>query len=255
MNAGVFWCTGACGSGKTYTLRKRLGHTLRTTRWSALVLDANGEFCEPRDDAMTGPTFARTTAVATVGDARAALRDGRRLVALDVRKVAVDYKLANPFAPVADELANVAIERGGIVLVVPEAHWSMRESYPLPPALGRIVHQWRHLGVCLWADTQNPADVKKEALAAANYLYIHRSAPRDLPQFRNVGGVELVEAVRRLGALADGTGQAGWHIRYNVPRGEVPAYAHRVEGVHVRYAHLESGRVCDPRSSRSLPGP
>lgn len=203
---------GTCKSGKTYTLQALVARSLREGRgWRFVVLDLNAEWpAEP----FKGAPPLRYTVVRTSGEARAALDAGRELVI--VQPDGDGDNTERPWAALADELGAAAIDAAGYVCVVlPEAHTSAREHYPLPPSIRTIAHRYRHPSVRagVWWDTQHFADVSKDLLRASTLIYLFANAARtDLDEAKRLGGPELVAAIEEAGrrALA---GEPGWHVR------------------------------------------
>lgn len=217
---------GSCGSGKTHTMKALVGASLAKGRGPFLVLDLNGEWAGA--GGLDAPVRAaggryRWTRARDVASAAGALDAGALLVlvqpgreALELPEGASHELRMRPLAPIADELAGLAIEHAGpAILVLPEAHTSAREGYPLPPHLRTIAHRWRHRAVnagC-WFDTQHFADVSKDLERAARYLYLFGNAGHaDLRKVRDIGGDALVQAVTEAGRRA-ARGQPGYHVR------------------------------------------
>lgn len=208
---------GTAGSGKTWAMQRLMAATIRQTEgWAFVALDLNAEI--PSAGATRGRPPIRFTRVDTPAAARAAIEDGRRLVCLTPppgAELAGGWDARRPYAPLADELARLAVEAPRpVVVVIPEAHTSCREGYPLPHWVGQIAHRSRHVGAGCWWDTQHFADVSKDLLrASVSGLYLFANAGgSDLERVRRMGGPELVEAVEEAGRRA-AKGQPGWHVR------------------------------------------
>jgi hypothetical protein len=223
MTAGFY---GSCGSGKTFTMKRLVGTACAKGRGPFVVLDLNDEWAgdsglDPAVRAAAGGY--RWCRVPDASHAAAAVADGFALVlvqpgatALDLPPDAPHELRMRPLAPLADELAGVAIKHPGpAVLVLPEAHMSAREGYPLPPNLRTIAHRWRHKPVnagCWW-DTQHFADVSKDLERCAAHLYFFGNASAvDLRRIRDLAGDACAAAVLECGKRA-AAGEPGYHVR------------------------------------------
>lgn len=211
---------GACQSGKTYHLQRLVAGSLADphSHWSFVVLDLNNEW--PGEHRVL--RVARAT---TVGGARKAIAAGEAFV---VMRPPMDAQADGyvPWADVANELADIAVRAPRfVILVLPEAHLACRENYPLPKAVGSIVHRFRH-PTCrsgLWVDTQHFADIKKEIVKEAQWLYLFATgAEEDLEAIRRRYGRPVAEAVRSLGPILSVRDAAnkpkwpGWHVRLSI---------------------------------------
>jgi hypothetical protein len=239
----IYAALGRTGSGKSYGLARKIAHAIRSSRWSVLVLDVNGEWSKPNAPilaALAGSPRIRVTHVGTTDEARRALEQGRRLVVVNGKAVGGDYaKPSNPFYAVADELARIAIEGGPTVLVLHEAQTSCHEGHPFPPHIGKIVLHHRHDAALLWVDSQQPANVRKELLAGCERIDLYATAaPRDLSQIERLADRSLSDAVREMSLHAVKAGESGWHIPLRVHAPEGPYVAQRIEGTKVRYLEL-----------------
>jgi len=222
---------GSCGSGKTHTIKVLVGLSLKANRGPFVVCDLNNEWAK-RGAGLDEPIRRaggsyRWCRVPDARTAAAALADGFGLVLvqpgaaeLDLPPDAPHDLRMRPLAPLVDELGAACIAHPGpAILVLPEAHTSAREGYPLPPSLRSIVHRWRHPSVNagLWYDTQHFADVSKDLERAARYLYLFANGSAvDLRKIRElggtVGGPMLEAAIIEAGKRAT-KGQPGYHVR------------------------------------------
>lgn len=208
---------GSCGSGKTFHLMRLVALALRDPAWSSarfVVLDVagagHGRGQWPGEPARGTPRI-RAVVVRSVDQVRDALDAGERYV---IVRPALDMRSPDPAPPwhqLAGDLAHVACELRRVVLVLPEAHTSCREGYPLPYAIGEMCHAHRHHQVDLWADTQQPQYVKKELLVACETVYWFASTYRDHRTCRDLFGPEAAAGAARASAerLAGGP---GWHV-------------------------------------------
>jgi hypothetical protein len=221
-------------AGKTFGLQQAARHAVETSPWSVLVLDGNREWLVPE---VWRGSRVRVARVRSADAARAKLAEGVRVVLVDAELVAGSMDDDAPFAAIGNELARVAVESGPTILVLPEAHWVVREGRKLPTYVGLIAHQSRWRGAYVWLDTQRPADVRKEMLDLCAEWYVYAlPGSREYELMRREGGRELEAAARKISHLRESEGP-GWHLRYT--RSEDDArWAYRVNG-----ARLERRRI------------
>lgn len=194
---------GAAGAGKTYTMQAHATEAVRAG-WCFVVLDQVNEWPGPH------PGWSGVE-VTTTSDVRAAQRcvmAGRELTVLRPQR-------GTNAAAILETIAGTAIAApSGVVVCVPEADRALREHSTLGPHVRDILHRWRHpdMSARIWWDTQQLADVKKEALAAATRIHLFGGATwRDSGIVRKLGGPELECAIDNAGDEAL-RGTKGYHV-------------------------------------------
>lgn len=205
---------GAPGRGKSYLLRA-LATAHARAGWVVLAADM-------------GNDWAGVDTLDTLPDALPPGTIVRSRVTLDAT--------ATPAAAHVDRLAQWAAARPGTLLVVPEAHLSLREGWPLRAATVALVTRHRHVGSSLWLDTQHPARISKAALDDAAHVHaFHTASPRDLRALR-LWDARIADSMPTLRSAA-----VGWHAWLDTYRGTVELARWNGGGFDV--AHPSDGRA------------
>lgn len=192
---------GACGSGKSYLLRA-LTRAAVSAGWRVTVCDLGDEW---KDE----PDVIRVKA--------GALPDQGAGLHVVVPPVTVAGE--RPLIEFADALATDAVSSPGTILVLPEAHLSVREGWPVPGSVLTLVTRHRHVGSGLWWDTQHPARVSKIVMDDVGWLHcFHSASPRDRAALAKWDARvdELLPVARERSEQAP-----GWHVLYESYGGSV----------------------------------
>ena len=203
---------GACKAGKTYTMQCLAAAAARQGAYNLAVLDLNAEW--PERKCWAGVAGLDITRARSIQSGAAAIAEKRPVVIVDAGEGA-DH--VAPHAQSANDLAAACIASPAAwLLLLPEAHTSAREGYPLPRHLGEIAHRHRHPGVrtgCWW-DTQHLSEVSKDLMRASSTLYLFGGSQfGDGGRLKRMGGQGLVDAVAKCGQRA-ANGEPGWHVRF-----------------------------------------
>lgn len=199
---GVRLSVGVSRSGKTYRLRRI--YFQAATRIPLIILDRTREIT-----AVPTPLASHTAGCDTVKEAIGHLERGKRVVIVRINECVGEMERACDWARKQPRTAGVAMS---------EAHRAFPLAKPLGPAADDCITAWAHCNVAMFLDTQRLAKIETTVSENASELCLFTcTGTNDFDRMRDIGGRELVDAVREAGARFD-QGQPGWHVKLGVTR-------------------------------------
>lgn len=208
---------GACGTGKSYGIRRDVLRVAADRSFPVMVLDLTGEWKQAPRGSVLAPS---------VTDAARALDAGAPLAVVRIDSLDDAAAIADEaFAWACAQRDKDPDGKGACAgVVVNEAQLVWPAGARLRAWTYRAISQWRHYRVAVWLDVQRVAELQitLSQLARETRLYA-TGAPTDLERFRAWGGQPLLDALAdatrrwRDGGGARGTGQ-GWHVTLDESR-------------------------------------
>ncbi len=190
--------TGRRGAGKSWHLAA-LAESHARAGWPVLVVEPGAEW-------PLGAMRARRWSLARTPEGLRRAAGG-----LTVYRPPLDGS-RSPMRTGVEVAAGVAIERGGVVLVVPEIHLAAR--WDVGPVLLDAITRARHHGIVILADAQHPARVATTIRDDARWLVHASSSPRDRSAIVEAAEAHGIgEAAEVIAALSDLCSRGpGWYL-------------------------------------------
>lgn len=199
---GVRLSVGVSRSGKSHRLQRIVWAAAQ--RIPIMILDRTREV-------KAAPAFLSGHVVGckTVAEAVRHFESGKRVVVVHIDDCINEMERACEWARKHKGTAGIAMS---------EAHRAFPNGKPLLPAGDDCITAWAHCDVAMFLDTQRLAKIDTTVSENASELCLFTcTGTNDFDRMRDIGGKELVDAVREAGARFD-QGQPGWHVKLGVTR-------------------------------------